>query len=352
MHLLDNPTYRDDVAALAALDLGWDRLADSSIVLSGASGMIGSFLVDVVMKKNLDDQLNCTITALARNRAGLEERFAPYYQDKNLVIMKADLVSDSLDIPRGDYVIHAASNTHPVAYATDPIGTITTNVQGTFAMLELAVRTQARRMCFLSTVEIYGDNRGNLESFAEHDMGYIDCNTLRAGYPESKRTGEALCQAFRAHHGLDVVIARLPRVYGPTMKLTDTKALSQFLLKAVGGEDIVLKSAGHQHYSYLHVADSVSGLLTCLLSGEAGQAYNIAHRSGDIVLKDLAGLVAASVGREVVFELPSEVEQRGFSAADKAVMDGSKIAALGWSPLYDIPQGIERTIMILKDIVA
>ena len=128
-------------------------------------------------------------------------------------------------------------------------------------MLEFAYSHHALRCVFASSNEIYGENRGDIEKFPESYCGYINCNTLRAGYPESKRCGEALCQAYIQQKGLDIVIPRLTRSYGPTLLKSDTKALSQFLRKALLGEDIVLKSAGTQYYSYLYVADSVSGLL-------------------------------------------------------------------------------------------
>ncbi|EGF47112.1 Eps4I, partial [Lacticaseibacillus rhamnosus MTCC 5462] len=79
---------------------------------------------------------------------------------------------------------------------------------------------------------------------------YLDSNTLRAGYPESKRVSEALCQAYIAKYHLNIVIPRLSRVFGPSMKLNDSKASSQFILKAVNKENIILKSQGSQYYSY------------------------------------------------------------------------------------------------------
>jgi len=342
-------------------------LNNTTVVLSGASGMIGSFLVDVVMTRNLMHGLNCTVVGLARNLDTLTTRFQEYAGSANLCLLPVDLGAGDLDCVdeilacvsacQGsdssgpvDYVIHAASNTHPAAYATDPIGTITTNVAGTQAMLDLAVCGHAQRTLFLSTVEIYGQNRGT-EPFTETDLGYIDCNTLRAGYPESKRTGEALCQAYVSAHGLDVVIPRLPRVYGPTMRPDDTKAVSQFLLDAVFDRDIVLKSTGDQLYSYCHVADAASAILICLLRGEPGQAYNVADPSSDIRLKDLAQLAAGCVGRSVVIAAPGKIEERGFSAATLAVMDGSKLARLGWKPLHTIFGGVERTVAVLKEIV-
>ncbi|MCL2785437.1 MAG: NAD-dependent epimerase/dehydratase family protein, partial [Propionibacteriaceae bacterium] len=258
MKLYDSQLYREDLAGVAGLDLNWNGLQDATVVISGVSGMIGSFLTDVLMTRNADYGLNCTVHGLARDLPSLRGRFYPYLASKNLVLTAADIRTDTVRIDSADYVIHAASNTHPAQYAQDPIGTITTNVQGTYSMLNLGVNCGARRVGYLSTVEIYGDNRDGVPRFTESDLGYIDCNTTRAGYPESKRTGEALCQAFASAHGLDVVIPRLPRIFGPTLRPTDTKALSQFLFKAVAGQDIVLKSEGNQFFSYCNVADAAS----------------------------------------------------------------------------------------------
>ena len=115
--------------------------------------------------------------------------------------------------------------------------------------------------------EMYGENRGDVEFYDEDYCGYIKCNTLRAGYPESKRCSEALCQAYKQQKGLDVVIARLTRSYGPTMNMSDTKAVSQFIKRGVAGEDIILKSEGTQYFSYTYMSDAVSGLLWVLLTG-------------------------------------------------------------------------------------
>ena len=248
---------------------------------------------------------------------------------------------------RADFVLHLASNTHPVAYATDPIGTVTANIIGTQNMLDLAVRCGAKRFLFASSNEIYGENRGDTELFDESYCGYIDCNTLRAGYPESKRCGEALCQAYKKQKGMDVVVARLTRSFGPTLQLTDTKALTQFLKNGLNKENIVLKSAGTQYYSYTYAADAVTGLLTVLLQGESGAAYNVADQSCDIQLKDLAKMIADIAGTEVIFDLPNETEAAGFSKATKARLDGGKLKSLGWEPRFSLKDAIRKTMSIL-----
>ena len=350
--LTGHPLYKDDLLRIAqAPFIPWDRLQGASLFISGATGLIGSCLVDAIMFRNRENGLQCKLYVLSRNREKAGARFSEWSSTPLLTIVEGD-VNESISFPEKEtceYVLHLASNTHPVAYATDPIGTIAANIIGTRNMLDLAVRTSAKRFLFASSNEIYGENRGDRDLFDESYLGYIDCNTLRAGYPESKRCGEALCQAYRKQCGLDVVIARLTRSFGPTLLDSDTKALSQFLRNCLNGEDIVLKSAGNQFYSYTYAADAVSGLLTVLLKGGNGEAYNIADTSYDIRLKDLAQMLAQAAGTNVVFQLPDKVEAAGFSKATKARLDGSKLEQLGWTVSSSIQDSLARTLRILHD---
>ena len=351
MYAWEHPLYREDVRQVAGLSLPWEQLTGCTVLLTGASGMIGSFLADVLMERNVAYGQGIRVVAMGRNAARGAVRFAAYRGDAAFTFVAHDINTpiraDEVGTP--DYLVHLASNTHPVAYATEPISTITTNIIGTGNVLSLACEAGATRVAFCSSNEVYGENRGDVELFREDYCGYIDPNTLRAGYPESKRCGEALCQAYRKEKGLDVVIPRLTRTYGPTLLKSDTKALSQFLNKGLAGEDIVLKSAGTQYYSYLYVADSVAGLLTVLLQGGSGEAYNIADEASDIRLKDLAALIAGHAGTRVVFDLPDAVEAAGFSRATKARLDGAKLRALGFAPRYAIAEGIARTMEMLRE---
>lgn len=349
MSRLDNLLYIEDVKKVLELPLEWEAVKNKKILIAGATGMIGTFLTDVFMCGNRLKGLNCKIYAFGRNKKTAKSRFADYISNPNFTFLEADINQGLFPIDENvDFVIHAASNTHPVAYATDPIGTITTNVIGTYHLLEFSASHNCERFVFVSTVEVYGENRGDTEYFTEDYCGYIDCNTLRAGYPESKRAGEALCQAYIKQKNMNIVMPRLARVYGSTMLTSDTKALSQFIKKGIAKEDIVLKSEGTQLYSYNYVADAVSAILYCLLKGETGHVYNVADKESDIRLKDLAKIIADHAKTNVVFELPDETEKAGYSKATKAVMDGEKLHRLGWQPMYDIVEGLKRTLTILE----
>ena len=343
----DTELYQEDLdRALSGVDLS--ALDGARIMVSGATGMVGACFIDALLKKAESSDFGCTIVALGRSEAKARERL-PHFDNPRFFFEELDVsVPGAAPVREADIIIHLASTTHPRAYATQPIGTIASNVCGLQNLLEAAGRVQGSRFVFASSVEVYGENRGDVDSFDEAYCGYLNCNTLRAGYPESKRLGEALCQAYAKERGQEIYVPRLPRTFGPTVLASDTKAISQFIGKSVACEDIVLKSAGTQTYSYLYVADVVRALAWMLAKGLSTEAYNFAHPSMDASLRSLAERLAALAGREVVFELPDEVERAGYSTATRATMDGSRFQATGWQPLYGLDEALGRTVEILR----
>lgn len=319
----------------------------SSFFVSGAGGLIGSYLVCLIIEANRQLGLGIRVAAVDRN-AELLKRFSE--DGGNLVTCyNLDVCTDSLPEGRYDYVIHAASNTSPVDYATKPIDTIWTNVYGAKALMDLSIRSNARRFLFCSSVEAYGRNNGDIDKFAESYSGYVDCNTVRAGYPASKRCVEALCNAYAAEHAdFDFVIARIGRFYGPTVVPGDTKAPSQFIGNAVRGEDIVLKSDGTQLFSWGYVGDCATALLTLLMKGEKGGAYNVADPESCAMLKDFAQCAADVANAKLSFVPQSQVESAAYSKITKATMDTGKLESLGWHAVHHLADGISRTVRYIR----
>lgn len=343
--------YAADVASIAAENLPWEKLAGKTLLLTGATGLIGTLIIDVLMKKNCDDKLDVKICAAGRNEKVAAERFADYFGDKNFEFVKLDVNKPIENIARADFIIHAASNSHNYLFATDPVNTVTANILGTNNLLNFAVKSKSERFIFLSSGEVYGKQLNDEDIFDESYCGYIDCNTLRAGYPESKRASEALCQAYIAQHKLDAVIVRPCRIYGATMRLDDSKAMSEFIRNGVRGEDIVLKSQGLPKFSFCHGTDCVSGIFYCLLKGKCSEAYNIADSSEILSLRQIAEYISELVGKKVVIELPSETQAKGFSKAVNAILSNEKLRGLGWLPKDDTKSGVRKTIEILRTIL-
>ena len=351
MKLYNNEIYQHDIESVANFE-ELNKLTGSKFLITGATGMIASVIIDILMYYNntiIDSSKGIQIIAISRNEAKARERFAAYWDSGFFTYLSRDISQPLPELGDVDYILHAASNTHPRAYATDPIGTITANVTGTYELLSYAAEHHCRRFLCFSSVEIYGENRKDVDKFDESYLGYIDCNTVRAGYPESKRLSESLCNAFAAQKGQDFVIGRFSRVYGPTMGQEDSKAIAQFIRRAAAGEDIVLKSEGNQLYSYTYVVDAAVAALYLLLYGKSGEAYNVADEKSEITLKELAQILADAAGSKVIFELPDAVERAGYSTATKALLDTGKITALGWRASTPIKEGLEKTVRILRE---
>lgn len=325
-----------DIKRIAELDYDFSKLDGKTVLISGGTGFIGQFLINVFKYRN--EHFGNSIKVISCSRHGLPS-------ERDVEYLSHDITKPLNIDSKVDYILHLASNTHPKQYAADPVGTITTNIFGTYNLLSLAVEKGVKRFLLASSVEIYGD--GSDKPMTEDYCGYIDCNTARAGYNEAKRLSESLCQSFIAQHGVDCVIARLARVFGPDRK-ADSKAVAQFLNCAVNGEDIVLKSKGEQRYSYCYVADAASGLIKVLLDGVNGNAYNISGDDENMTLGGYAQYIAKCAGTKVVFDL-SGANNQGVSKSVRALIDARKLKELGWKPQYSVCDALERTYRILKE---
>lgn len=346
--ITNNKLYIDELKKYSEKLPNLQELSNKTIMITGATGMIGSCIIDILMLQNKLNDLNCSIIAIGRNTIKAKTRFDEYWNSSTFSFIQAD-VNKGIEYQKHiDYIIHAASNTHPLAYATDPIGTIETNVIGTNNLLRFASKENVDRFIFLSSVEIYGQNRGDIDEFTENYLGYINCNTLRAGYPESKRVGESLCQAYIKQEGINIVIPRLARVFGPTMLMTDSKALSQFIKNALNKEDIVLKSDGTQLFSYIYSIDAATAIIFCLLNGKNGEAYNISNPMCDTTLKKLAQTLANISQTKLKFEIPSSLEASGYSTATKALLNPQKLINLGYHYNTTLTEALSNTLKILR----
>ncbi len=345
--LIDNKLYLEDIIETSEYEIEWKKLKGKTILFTGITGLIGRYFVDLIMYKNNTDNLQCRIIGISRNENKIKELFPKYLENEYFKYYSQDIVEKICIDDKIDYIVHSASNTHPLLYSSDPIGTITTNTLGTKNLLDLALEKNIEKFIYLSSFEVYGKVE-NKEEIFENDFGVVDCTVLRNCYPESKRIGENLCIAYSEQKNLNCSILRLSRVFGPTMNVQSSLATAQFIRSGVNNEDIILKSEGTQKYSYNYVSDVVTSILTILLFGKNKEAYNVSDEKFDIMLKDFARIVADYSNKKVIFDLPTEIEQKGYSNSVMTILNSKKIKTLGWKCSKDIKYRITQTIDILK----
>ena len=319
----------------AANSIDVSKLKGKTILMSGGTGFIGTYITHIIRYRN--EKFNDGIKLISLSRRGGDS-------DSTLKCIKCD-INQKIELDEHiDFVLHLASNTHPKQYAEDPVGTITTNIFGCKNLLDLGLEKHIQRFLLASSVEIYGQciDKPVDESFS----GYIDCNKARSGYNESKRLCESLCQSYKSQYGLNFVTARLSRVIGPDRK-QDTKAIAQFIDKAINNEDIILKSKGNQLYSYTYISDVAIAILKILCDGVNGEAYNVSAEPDGLTLGDYASYIASLPNKKVIFDIE---ENDSVSKATYALLNNSKLKELGWKPRYTVKEGLELTYKVKSNL--
>lgn len=320
-------------------------LAGARILVTGATGLIGAMLVDALLSR---PEAGVSVCAGARNPEKARARFPEHLDNPRFFILPFDLTKPFTPDASFDYILHTASPAHPLAYSAQPVQTLLGCVEGVKSLLDFGRQTGLKRFLYVSSGEVYGQPPESSDGLSETDFGAVDGLSARACYPVGKRAAETLCACYRAEYGTDFVVARPSHTYGPTQTDEDSRASAQFLRKGASGEPIVLKSAGGQLRSYLYASDCASGILTTLVRGESGQAYNVANPDAVVTVAELAREIARVAGTDVRFENPDAVEAAGYTPNRSAVLKADKLIALGWHPRYTVPLGVAEALEILR----
>lgn len=335
--------YWDDIKEVIGHIPNIDKLKNSKVLITGATGMICSSVVEVILYLNKECNAGVILYLAGRNKERNAERFDDFEEGTDYYFVQYDATKESdLDIDV-DYIIHGASNANPEIYSKQPVETILGNIVGINSLLAMASRKNVKRLLYISSSEVYGNKKDN-HPYCEDDYGFVDILNPRACYPNGKRTAETLCVAYGDEYGIDTVVVRPGHIYGPTITSADTRASAQFTRNVLAGANIIMKSAGAQLRSYCYTLDCASAILTVLLNGEKGTAYNISNKDSVVTIRELAEALADYAGTKIVFNNPSDAEVKGYNLMPNSSLDATKLESLGWTACFDLKTGVKRTI--------
>ena len=323
-----------------------EKLRNKSFFITGASGMIGSYVAYVLKKLNELYNMNIKILLNVRNESKLKEDLLT---DNNVKVIIGDVkdkfnISDSID-----YIIHAASPASPKIMKDLPFETNVANTIGTYNTLLLAKEKNVAGYLFISSREIYGEPMEGQNLFTEDGLlGQVNPLIPRNSYAEGKKAAENMCICMHEEYGLNTKIVRLAHTYGPGMSINDGRVQADFLNNVINNQDIIMKSEGTSVRTYTYIADAVNAIFKVLLSSQ-DIVYNISD-DHEITIKELA-LVLSSLSQnsKLVMEIDKTLE-KGSAVFKKGILSNKKIKEeLNWQPKYNVYDGFKRTIEYLKE---
>ena len=330
---LDPAELKDLVEAHEAVFVSLSR---ASILITGATGWFGVWLLDCLLAADDILDLRIKITAVSRDPNRFLKHFELFAEDTRIDWICSDVTRLEPSLGDFSHIIHGAADTGAGHHSVSLLRTFETILTGTSRVIEIAA-TGCKSMLLLSSGAIYGPCIPGKTSFSESDAGGPDPSHIKSAYAEGKRAAE-LVAAIAASRGVPIRIARCFAFVGAHMPFDKHFAIGNFIADAVEGREIRVKSDGHPLRSYLYMTDLVRSLLIILCDGKVGQPYNVGSESG-ITIKDLAQCVNKVMGGRGV-----RIDGNPTRWEDHYVPDTSRIQLdLNFRQEVDIETAIART---------
>jgi nucleoside-diphosphate-sugar epimerase len=312
-----------------------NQLSQSSILVTGATGMVGSQLIRLLMYANQKYATKIQIIGHARNSRKVNAIFGNELLNKSLSFIYGDIGTDRIEFDNHvDYIVHAAAPTASQDFIKQPVEVIQAILHGTENVLQFAKKNQVRKVVYLSTMEVYGISSDDRKR-DEYDYDILDHLAIRSSYPESKKMAESMCVAWSHEKHVPVCIARLTQTFGFGVPYQDQRVFAEFARCAVEKRDIILHSSGETRRNYLFIGDALSAILSLLLKGSPGEAYNVANDEIYISILEMAQLVVNHFGQngiQVYINQEAKAEEMGYAPPLRMNLSTAKLRALGWQP--------------------
>ena len=351
---MENTILNEDLKNVVSAEyIPWEKMMGQTVLVTGATGLIGSLLCKTLLKADEEHKLNLNVIAMVRNKQKARELFGSLLDGERFCLTVADITRPVVEAYEGkvDLLFHCASVTSSKMMVSKPVDTIAAAVGGTFNLLEFAKEKQVSSMVYISSMEMYGSFSGDGVEVAESDLGFIDPLAVRSNYPESKRMCENLCIAYHAQYGVPVKIARLAQTFGAGILPGENRVFAQFARSAQKGEDIVLHTKGLSEGNYCYTSDAMKGLMLIALKGADAQAYNVSNPETHTTIAAMAEMVSRTLGGgriRVVFDIP-QTNTFGYAADTKMKLNSDKLQALGWKPLVGLEEAYRRLADSMKE---
>ncbi len=347
-----NLTLKEDLENFSKDFKEQEFFKNSSVLITGATGLIGSLLVKNLAYVNRVHGLKMQIIPFVRNEKKAKEVLGDLLDREDVTLCLGD-VTDKINInEKVDYIFHTASVTTSKTFVENPVGTLNVAIDGTRNVFEFAKEVSAKQVVYVSSMEAFGITDPKKEKIKEEDLGYIDVLSVRSSYSEGKRICETISAAYASQYNLPIKIARLAQTFGAGVGSDDNRAYAFFTRSALKGEDIVLHTKGESMGNYCYTSDAMSGLIKILCYGKKGEAYTVVNEETSMKIKDVAALVCDTISNgksSVVFDLPKSALTYGFAPDVTMKLSAEKLRSLGWEPKIDLKEMFKRLANSIND---
>lgn len=350
-----HPLIKRDMEDIYSRRDDWNIFEGKNVLLTGAYGMLASYLVYFLFYLKEEKNINVNLIAVVRNKDKFYKKFSNLDGIDACAVMESDL-SQKLEIETTvDYIIHAASLASPQYYSVCPVDVLQPNTIGNYNLLQLAKEKQVKGYLLFSTGDIYG--AVNVESglIGEETFGAMNTLDIHNCYSESKRMAETMCKAFQVQYNVPTKIARIAHTYAPTMDIeNDPRVFASFVKNIVNRQDIVMKSNGAGKRSFCYITDAVAGYFTVLLDGKDGDAYNVCNTDQYVSIKQLADCLANLYPDRHIHVVQKErsaeehYTENVLLLGSESTPDNAKLKNLGWEAKVGIEEGFSRVVRYLE----